>query len=115
LLCIDSGIQRLSPPPKSPKPRLTDARDWSREMDYCMTLREAFFINEFGLVRIKRKMATKYLYAVFGMFFTSPLRFKKSQVLPFKKCQPQPPILCKERYDIEYYLNYLQINDPGQM
>jgi hypothetical protein len=64
MLCIDSGIHRLSPPPKSPKPRLTDAKDWSREMGYCMTLKGAFFINEFGSVIIEGKLATKYLYAV---------------------------------------------------
>jgi hypothetical protein len=68
----------------------------------------AFLIGEGGLVILEFKLATKYLQVVYGISLISPLRFRKSLVLNYKKCQQQPPLSCTLWYQKE--LNYFKIN-----
>lgn len=59
------------------------------------------------MVSLGFKLATKYLQVVYGISLISPLRFRKSLVLNYKKCQ-QPPLSSTLWYQKEF--NYFKIN-----
>jgi hypothetical protein len=68
----------------------------------------AFLIGEGDLVILEFKMATKYFRAIYGISLISPLRFRKSLVLNYKKCQQQLSLSSALWYQKE--LNDFKIN-----